>query len=88
MKYDKSIFASFQLDITKEVCPFTFVKTKLMLEKIPVNSTLKLRLQGEAPLKTVPNSIREHGYSILSFEPEEPNGDPHRIHLLLVQKKS
>tara|TARA_B100000029_G_C17443339_1_gene912291 strand:- start:479 stop:748 length:270 start_codon:yes stop_codon:yes gene_type:complete len=87
-KHEKFSPAPFQLDITSEVCPLTFVKTKLMLEKMPVNSALEIRLKGKEPLKNVPTSILEHGYAILSFKPEEPYGAPDRIHRLLVQKNS
>ena len=42
--------ADYSLDITSEVCPLTFVKTKLLLEKMAVGEVASIRLSaGEPP---------------------------------------
>ena len=74
------------IDITAEVCPMTFVRTKLMIEKMPVGDVLEVRLQGKEPLANVPRSAREHGHIILSLEPEAADQDQLGIHRLLIKK--
>ncbi|NQW00759.1 MAG: sulfurtransferase TusA family protein [Rhodospirillales bacterium] len=74
------------IDITGEVCPMTFVKTKLLLEKIPVGAILEVRLRGKEPLANVPRSLREHHHKILSLQPEDPGQGEFATHRLLVEK--
>ena len=64
------------IDITGEVCPMTFVRTKLKLERMQPGEVLAVRLKGEEPLKNVPRAAREEGHAILSIEPQ---GDCHLI---------
>jgi adenylyltransferase/sulfurtransferase len=59
------------LDITREVCPMTYVRTKLMLESLAEGALLEVFLRGEEPLKGVPRSAREEGHEVLSIEPRE-----------------
>ena len=63
--------ASHYLDITQETCPLTFVRTKLMIERMPAGSILELRLKGEEPLRNIPRSLRELHHQVLSLEPED-----------------
>ena len=81
-----SSIAQHFIDITQEVCPMTFVKTKLMIEKIPVGEVLEVRLQGKEPLINVPRTSLEHGHEILSLEPEDADQDDIGIHRLLIKK--
>lgn len=74
------------IDITNEVCPMTFVKTKLMIEKLPAGDLLEVRLQGKEPLTNVPRSVREHGHEILSLSPESDRQDANGPHRLLIKK--
>jgi TusA-related sulfurtransferase len=76
------------IDITAEVCPLTFVKTKLIIEKMKPGETLEIRLQGKEPLRNVPRSVAELGHAIISMIPEtalEP--DAHGIHRLRIRKE-
>ena len=76
---------NYYLDITGEVCPMTFVKTKLLIEKMPVGQVAEVRLKGQEPLLNVPRSLRELGHVILSIEPEaDQAGDG--VHRLRVRK--
>jgi len=75
----------FSLDITDQVCPMTFVKTKLMLEKLSPGQTLAVRLQGAEPLNNVPRNAKDHGYEIIYFEREEPGGAEDGVHLLVLK---
>lgn len=69
------------IDITNDVCPMTFVKTRLLIERMPAGRTAEILLTGEEPLQNVPDSLRELGHTIVSLEPLD-NG----IFRLLVRK--
>ena len=76
----------FFLDITQEVCPLTFVKTKLLLERMAPGQTAAVRLRGAEPLDNVPRSVRDHGHTVLSLQADEPV-TPDAIHLLVIRKE-
>lgn len=59
------------LDVTAEVCPFTFVKTKLLLEDMKPGEVAEIRLNAGEPLINVPRSATESGHRVLSVEPED-----------------
>lgn len=65
------------LDITKEHCPMTFVKTKIELAKLGVGDILEVLLSEGEPLDNVPRSAREQGYNVLSVEFVE--GTTHKV---------
>jgi tRNA 2-thiouridine synthesizing protein A len=69
------------LDITREVCPMTYVRTRLALEALDEGAVLEVVLRGDEPLKNVPRNAREEGHEILSLE---PRGDG--THRLLLRK--
>jgi len=54
------------LDITSEVCPMTFVKTRLALDRLSRGQTLLVRLRGEEPSRNVPRTAIEQGHAVLS----------------------
>ena len=57
-----------ELDITTEVCPMTFVRTRLALDRMEPGQVLRVRLRGEEPLRNVPRTAREQGHEVLSLE--------------------
>ncbi len=67
------------LDITSDVCPLTFVKTKLAIEKMPSGQVIEVRLNDGEPLTNVPRSVEEHGHAILSLEEEEEGSGTWRL---------
>ena len=73
------------IDITSDFCPITFVKTKLMIEKIGHGDRLEVRLKGREPLTNVPRSVAELGHLLLSVT-KEPGEQPDGIHRLLIEK--
>jgi TusA-related sulfurtransferase len=73
--YDKAI------DITNEVCPMTFVRTRLALDEIATGQRLLVRLQGADPLANVPRAAADQGHDPLELT-EQPDG----TWLLLIQK--
>jgi len=66
LKSDKSI------DITKEICPMTFVKTKLKLETMTPGQVLEVTLREGEPLANLPKSVEQEGHKILDIHREEP----------------
>jgi TusA-related sulfurtransferase len=65
------------LDVTGEVCPMTFVRTKLLIEKMSSGETAVVCLNAGEPLANVPRSVREHGHAVLSLalaDPARPDG--------------
>ena len=55
----------YTLDITKDHCPMTFVKTKLQLEKLKPGDQLEVTLSDGEPLDNVPKTSIEQGYKVL-----------------------
>ena len=74
------------LDITAEVCPLTFVRTKLIIEKMSPGQTLEVRLKGIEPLRNVPRSVAELGHSVLSLTPEQGENEA-GVHRLWLRKE-
>lgn len=75
------------LDITDEVCPMTFVKTRILIERMAPGEVCEVRLTGEEPLKNVPESVAELGHAILSLEPEAGGAaGPQAVWRLRVRK--
>jgi len=72
-----------RIDITAEVCPMTFVRTKIALERLPICGVLEVRLKGDEPLRNVPESARDLGHTVLALEQLE-NG----IWRLLLRRES
>jgi TusA-related sulfurtransferase len=59
------------LDITHEVCPMTFVRTRLALDRMAAGQVLLVKLKGEEPLRNVPRTAAEQGHTVLSQETGE-----------------
>jgi TusA-related sulfurtransferase len=59
----------FTLDITRDHCPMTFVKTKLQLSKMNSGERVSVLLRKGEPLDNVPRSAAEQGYKVLEISP-------------------
>jgi tRNA 2-thiouridine synthesizing protein A len=57
-----------EIDITGEVCPMTFVRTRLALDRLAPGTTLLVRLKGNEPLENVPRSATALGHEVISIE--------------------
>jgi tRNA 2-thiouridine synthesizing protein A len=57
-----------QIDITRDICPMTFVRTRLVLDKMAPGETLLVTLKGDEPLRNVPRTATEQGHEVLSVE--------------------
>ncbi len=69
------------IDIINEICPMTFVRTRLALDLLEEGATLAVRLVGEEPRRNVPATARRLGHEILSEE-TAPDG----VTTLLIRK--
>ena len=79
--------ADHTLDITDDVCPLTFVKTKLLIESMADGETAEVRLKGAEPLANVPRSVREHGHEVISLAPlDGATRGPDDVHVLVLRK--
>jgi tRNA 2-thiouridine synthesizing protein A len=59
------------LDLTGEVCPYTFVKTKLALEELSPGDILRVFVDNVGASKNVPKSAAREGHTVLSIVQEE-----------------
>ncbi|RBM06337.1 sulfurtransferase TusA family protein [Novacetimonas cocois] len=73
-----------EIDITHEVCPMTFVRTRLALDRLPPGGHLQVRLRGAEPLDNVSRSVRLLGHDIARHETLADGV----THVLLIIKKT
>ena len=73
------------LDITADVCPITFVKTKLLIENMKSGEKAEVRLTGAEPLGNVPRSVSEEGHEVISLV-ADPAGGAAAVHILRLRK--
>jgi len=57
-----------ELDLRGEVCPYTFVKTKLRLEELDSGQDLIILLDDSAATANVSKSLRNDGHEILDLK--------------------
>ena len=69
------------LDITKEHCPMTFVKTKIEMSKLNEGDILEVLLSEGEPLDNVPHNATDQGFKVLGVEHVE--GTTHKV---IIQK--
>jgi TusA-related sulfurtransferase len=77
---------NYYLDITTELCPMTFVRTKLLVERMAPGQTAQVRLKGSEPLANVPRSVAELGHEIVSLA-AEPGEAVDGVHLLVIRRR-
>ncbi len=63
--YDAVTIPDTILDITAELCPMTFVRTRLALDSLQSGQILAIKLRGEEPARSVPRQAAELGHTIL-----------------------
>lgn len=67
------------LDITADVCPMTFVRTRLLIERMASGDTATIVLRGAEPIENVPASVTELGHRVVAMRPLQD--DPARERL-------
>lgn len=75
LKFDR------ELDIQGEVCPYTFVRSKLILEQMEKGQILKVIVDHPPAIENVPRSMQAEGNKVLGVEKV---GD--RLWHILVEK--
>jgi tRNA 2-thiouridine synthesizing protein A len=60
------------LDLGGEVCPYTFVRTRLALEDLPMDARLDVLVDHEPARRNVPRSAAEWGQEVVSVEEVTP----------------
>lgn len=65
--------ADVTLDIRDDICPMTFVRTRLALDRMTSGQTLLVLLRGEEPRRNVPASAAALGHTVLG-EAEDADG--------------
>ena len=78
---DRVFSADRDIDITRDMCPMTFVKTRIALDRLSPGQTLLVRLRGQEPVRNVPRTAAEQGHTVLE-QREEADGTT----LLLIRK--
>lgn len=56
------------LDLRGEVCPYTFLKTKLALEDLGPGTVLRVVVDNEPSARDVPRSVEGAGHAVLAVE--------------------
>ncbi len=54
-----------RLDLRGEVCPFTFVRTRLCLESLAVGAVVAVEIDHEPATRSIPRALREWGQEVL-----------------------
>lgn len=71
------------LDLRGVACPMNFVKTKLLIDKMPPGETLQVLLDDGEPVESVSESIQAEGHSLLQSE-RQPAGH----YCVLIRKQA
>ena len=53
------------IDLCGEICPFTFVRTKLALEALPMGALLRVLVDHEPATRNIPRSAAEWGQEVV-----------------------
>ncbi len=56
------------IDLKGEVCPYTFVKTKLALEEMDLDQILEVVVDHEPAVENVPRSLKNEGQNVLAVD--------------------
>ncbi|HEX3478485.1 MAG TPA: sulfurtransferase TusA family protein, partial [Kofleriaceae bacterium] len=57
--------APLSIDLGGEICPFTFVRTKLALEALPIGAVLRVIVDHEPATRNIPRSAAAWGQEVL-----------------------
>ncbi len=68
IKTPAGIEPDFEFDLKGEVCPYTFVKSKLALEMLQSSQILQVVVDNDESATNVPKSMTNEGHTILGNE--------------------
>jgi len=60
-----------QIDITSDLCPMTYVRTRLALDKMATGETLLVILKGQEPLANIPRTATQQSHQVLEVTTDE-----------------
>ena len=66
--------AVYDIDVTREHCPMTFVRVKLELNKLAKGDVLNVKVTPGEPLDHLPASATEQGFKVLSVKETSVKG--------------
>ena len=62
----KSASPARTIDLRGEICPYTFIKSKLAMEELALGDVLEVILNHLPAVENVPRSLENEGHEILS----------------------
>lgn len=62
---DATASAPSSINLCGELCPFTFVRTKLALEELPLGALLRVIVDHEPATRNIPRSAAEWGQEVV-----------------------
>lgn len=62
-----------ELKLENEVCPYTFVKSKLAIEQLVTGDVLRIHLGNSESAANVPRSLDLEGHEVISVDRVEPS---------------
>ncbi|MBI3813160.1 MAG: sulfurtransferase TusA family protein [Nitrospinae bacterium] len=68
IKANSEIEIDDSINLSGEVCPMTFVLTKMRLDALKPGQHLEVVLPAGEPMRNVPISVKEEGHKILKVE--------------------
>ena len=74
---DKSIIQ--EIDLLDEICPMTFVKTKLAIERINQGERIKVFFNSQEAKTNVPRSLSEVNHKIIAIK----NIDKEKFYIII-----
>jgi TusA-related sulfurtransferase len=70
---DEKVPADKKLDLSGEVCPYTFVKSKLAMESMAAGQVIRITLDNSESASNVPRSIELEGHEVLAVDQLRPS---------------
>jgi TusA-related sulfurtransferase len=68
---DARVTAEKNLDLAGEVCPYTFVKSKLALEQMEGGQVLSIRVDNSESASNVPRSLELEGHEVIHVQKDK-----------------
>ncbi len=69
----KNVDIDRDLDLKGEVCPYTFVKSKLALEQMDTGQVLRVTVDNSESASNVPRSLELEGHEVIKVEQVSPS---------------
>lgn len=73
-----------RVDVRGVVCPLTWVRTRIALERVGIGESIEVLLTAGEPLENVPRTAMEEGHRVASREPW-PQGGADAWRVVLVR---